>query len=171
MRHNYFFTAFAALSLFFVVSYTACIKDKCGTVICDNGGVCVQGKCACPTGYEGGFCQKQWNEKFEGNWNASDSMNRVGTRINYPVVIDGGATKDSFYVYGFMDTVDALLCTRTAPLKFSFQADRKVDSFVTIKSGNGVVDSLTGNITGIYSIQKKLATKDTIMTVYFSWKR
>ena len=38
---------------------TSCNKDECENVVCLNGGVCVNGDCDCPDGWEGPNCGDQ----------------------------------------------------------------------------------------------------------------
>lgn len=167
----------ALLTVATTVLYTACIKDKCGAILCDNGGVCVNGLCTCPTGYEGTRCSKMWNEKFSGRWNVADSMAKDNiARYKYEITVNGQSARDSFYIAGFADTTSVqVLCRKTAYRVFAF-TEQKLDSFVTIKGGTGTQDSLTGVIRGNYSFLRKIpqtdgSTKDTTVTVYFSWKR
>src|SRR6267154_1017735 len=49
----YFFVTI--FSLLLVVS--ACKKDSCRNNLCENGGVCIDGSCNCPTGYSGVHCE------------------------------------------------------------------------------------------------------------------
>lgn len=152
-----------------LVWYSSCIKDNCKGVMCLNGGVCVNSVCACPVGYEGTHCEKKWNEKFGGNWNVADSIYKDNiTRFHYTVSISGMLTKDSFYIQGLTDTLkDSLvLCVRNSPRGFTMM-ERKLDSFVTVVSGSGAIDSLTGVVYGKYAFKRK----DTTVTVGFSWKK
>lgn len=43
--------------IFSLVTYTACTKDKCEDVVCQNNGSCVDGACKCPSGYGGASCE------------------------------------------------------------------------------------------------------------------
>jgi len=43
-------------SIFCLTLLLASCKDECKDVICFNGGVCVDGTCACPPGFEGADC-------------------------------------------------------------------------------------------------------------------
>lgn len=44
-------------SLFTIVTYTACKSDPCDAITCVNGGACNDGKCVCPDGFSGAFCE------------------------------------------------------------------------------------------------------------------
>lgn len=171
------FTVLFSCFIATLVMYNACIKDKCGIVVCNNGGVCVDGTCTCPTGYEGVSCSKVWYEKFAGRWNVRDSFFKTTKpAFTYDISVSGDGLRDSFYVTGFADTVSAaVLCKKSAYRSFSF-VEQKLDSFITIKSGTGTLDSVSGVIRGSYSYLRKVkqsdaTTKDTTVTVYFSWKR
>lgn len=37
--------------------FTGCVEDTCDTLICQNGGVCINDACDCPEGFEGTECQ------------------------------------------------------------------------------------------------------------------
>lgn len=50
-------TALISLVTFGAVTYTACNKDHCKGVTCQNGGSCNSGNCSCPSGYTGTFCE------------------------------------------------------------------------------------------------------------------
>lgn len=130
----------------------------------------MDGRCTCPTGYEGTLCENKWNEKFSGTWHVTDSLYKYDkARFRYDITVLGGITKDSFYVSGLTDTLrdSLLLCYRSNAMAFTFAADRKLDSVLTIKSGNGTIDSITGNVTGKYTYRRK----DSSVTVGFTWHR
>lgn len=65
MYKNLLFT----FSLLCILS--ACKKDACETVICNNGGSCKDGTCTCPVGYEGVFCETSIALLFTGNYAAT----------------------------------------------------------------------------------------------------
>jgi hypothetical protein len=48
--------------------YSSCNRDKCRTIICMNRGICNNGSCTCPEGYEGINCETENRKKFTGNW-------------------------------------------------------------------------------------------------------
>jgi len=61
-------SALATLSVFFCVTYMSCNRDRCKTIVCAHFGVCNDGVCVCPSGYEGSNCETVSREKFLGNW-------------------------------------------------------------------------------------------------------
>ena len=61
MGKSIFLTVIATLGIFLSVLYTSCSTDKCDSVTCFNNGTCADGKCICPTGYSGTYCQTKNN--------------------------------------------------------------------------------------------------------------
>lgn len=59
MRHTriIFTTAILTLLTFGAIVYSSCQKDRCKNLVCQHGGSCVNGFCACATGYTGDFCE------------------------------------------------------------------------------------------------------------------
>src|SRR5579872_6337774 len=60
--------ALITIAAFFSFAYVSCNRDKCKTIVCANGGVCNQGACICPSGYQGTNCETVSRLKFLGNW-------------------------------------------------------------------------------------------------------
>ena len=54
---NVFLFSFFIIGLFSILSCSK--KDKCEDVVCQNAGICEDGNCKCPTGYEGDRCQNE----------------------------------------------------------------------------------------------------------------
>lgn len=58
--------------MFSCVLYTSC-KNKCGSVVCQNGGTCSDNVCVCPTGYYGSTCSSSETTDFLGTYNCSQN--------------------------------------------------------------------------------------------------
>lgn len=70
---NIAFSALLSIGAFSMVTYTACNKDECKDVVCNNGGVCVNGNCSCATGYEGANCDLNTASTIEGTYTATET--------------------------------------------------------------------------------------------------
>lgn len=82
------FSFLAAVSALFTVIYSSsCNRDKCKTIACANGGVCNDGACTCPPGYEGSNCEKLAREKFIGNWTVFEKGS-ITLGAQYPISIE-----------------------------------------------------------------------------------
>ncbi|MCD6063520.1 MAG: Tenascin domain [Flavipsychrobacter sp.] len=104
MGKNILITVVATLGVFLSVLNTSCSKDECESVTCFNNGTCVDGKCVCPTGYTGTYCEKKLCEA--NNTAKVRFQNKTGTSLTYEVVWDGstittvgpGSTSDYYTV-------------------------------------------------------------------------
>ncbi len=47
------------------VIVTSCSKSSCSGLVCQNGGSCSSGKCSCPAGFSGTFCQFHANTAIQ----------------------------------------------------------------------------------------------------------
>lgn len=65
--------SYVLLTLLFATTlfFPTCKQDKCKDVTCQNGGTCNDGKCTCPAGYEGTFCETKTVDKLVGNYSVS----------------------------------------------------------------------------------------------------
>lgn len=82
------------VSIVLAMGIASCNTDKCKDVVCQNSGVCLEGTCDCPTGYEGEFCETKANAKFAGTWTVNETCNSViGTA--YPVIISANTDPSS----------------------------------------------------------------------------
>ncbi len=103
---NIAFSALLTLGAFGAITYTACNKDECKGVQCNNGGTCVSGTCQCTTGYEGPNCSTLMTAKFIKTWTAPSDQNVAsGVKLNpYTCIIVQGTTLNSVVIgTGFYD--------------------------------------------------------------------
>jgi|SRR5690554_5074386 len=83
-------TGLITLGAFTMVTYTSCSKDKCN-ISCRNNGTCVDGKCQCPTGFEGSDCSVLSSDKFVNMYQAVDECpltDRTGNELKYLIIIN-----------------------------------------------------------------------------------
>lgn len=143
-----------------------CVPENCTSVKCENKGVCVNGTCACPYGYEGQFCEQRWYEKFTGNWAAKET-NKAGTILQqYDITNVTYRNTDSFLVAGFRNNGDTVVCILKAFEKFSMLSKKFPDGD-SIISGEGTLLEAGTKVTGLYSLYKDSAT----INVNFIWTK
>lgn len=84
------FTTTTFLLSVFSVILVSCDKtknDKCSSVTCAYGGVCIDGVCKCAVGYEGTNCQTISRTKFLKAWNVNEK-GTISPQRNYALAIE-----------------------------------------------------------------------------------
>lgn len=152
----------------FLMSLTiaSCSSDVCEKISCSNNGVCVDGVCACPYGFEGEFCEETWYNKFTGGWSVTETRNTDTAIIVYDINVVNYRTLDTLFLLGFADSVDTVFAVREKYNTFTIK-ERVVDSAFAVQSGNGMIDDTRQTVTGLYTFKKG----DQITTVNFTWAR
>ncbi len=86
MRKKLFFLPALLFAAFVTTTTMNSCTDKCKDVEC-NTGVCVDGTCECPDGYEGTNCEIQWSAKFVGTYTGQDVVTggTAGNQGTYPL--------------------------------------------------------------------------------------
>ena len=93
-------SALGAISAFGAVTYSSCKPDKCKAIVCAYGGVCKEGTCICPTGYEGYQCETIIRDKYEGVWTVEEHGS-ASMPAFYDVVVQPGATMTDMTIKNF----------------------------------------------------------------------
>lgn len=145
---------------------TSCLQDKCGNINCENGGVCVDGQCACKIGFEGDFCEEPWYSKFLATWNVEESSEEDTVSRTFQLSAVFGRSVDTMRLTSFADSLGEVFCVRKSSLSFSI-LEKEIDSTLKITTGEGTVNSLYTKVTGVYSFKK--GDKET--TVNFTWTK
>ncbi len=74
-------TSLMAFSLFYVsCSRTSIDSNKCHAIACAHGGICNDGVCMCPSGYEDANCATTTRDKFTGTYNVTETGTVTGFR-------------------------------------------------------------------------------------------
>jgi EGF-like domain len=68
----------------------SCNTNPCSDVLCLNNGTCREGACACPSGFEGNFCQNKSGDKFIGYWEGFKRING-GVDVKTTLIISPNA--------------------------------------------------------------------------------
>ncbi len=75
-------------------TFSACNTNLCQNIACKNNGTCREGACACPSGYEGAFCENALSEKFVGTWEGQIRCNGgLPTYLRY-ICVPGNNPKE-----------------------------------------------------------------------------
>lgn len=93
-------SALGAIAAFSAVTSTSCEPDKCKAVVCAYGGVCKEGTCICPTGYEGYQCETITRDRYKGVWTVFEKGTRT-LPAQYDVVIEYGTTMIDLNIRNF----------------------------------------------------------------------
>lgn len=76
---------------FAVLIIGACSTDECKKIKCQNNGVCNDGYCMCPDGFEGKYCEIAWRDNYIGVYAASENCSS-SSPSNYTITITANTT-------------------------------------------------------------------------------
>lgn len=108
-------SALGAISIFSTVTYTSCNEDKCKGIVCAYGGVCTDGECLCPTGYEGPQCEVVNRKRYLGNWKVTENGS-ITDAAQYTIVVEEGDNITELRLKNFRNRL-------TTPVKAYVQGD------------------------------------------------
>jgi len=148
-------TALIFLLLATGVVFNACVKDPCADITCKNNGVCRDGRCKCPVGFEGVYCEHKTYEKFIGTWQGTYRCNGAVPEDRM-VVIAPGDKPNAVSLYN--------IYSQTSPLAAMVDGDKITIDEQTV---NNIVYKGTGYVEGIY-ITLYVSEKDNATGVYSS---
>ena len=60
-----------SLMLLAIIFLSSCKNEPCDDIICQNNGICIDGLCDCPDGFEGELCEEFSRQKILGNFDVS----------------------------------------------------------------------------------------------------
>ncbi|XZF14220.1 hypothetical protein ACTHGU_20770 [Chitinophagaceae bacterium MMS25-I14] len=90
-------SALGAMAAFSAVTYSSCSPDKCKAIVCAYGGVCNDGACVCPSGYEGPQCESVVRDKFTGVWNVLET-GTISQAAQYTVSVENSTDDNKLAV-------------------------------------------------------------------------
>lgn len=145
---NIAFSALLTLAAFSTITYTSCSKDECEDVVCQNGGTCNDGNCACPVLFEGTRCETEVRAKYNGNTYQGDGTdNAGGTYTGWRAKFTSLGTDASAMTLDLTNNNNVSFASLTIKLnsKTTFNIDPKIDGSETI-SGNGTINETTATV-------------------------
>ena len=149
---NIALTGLLTIGAFSAVTYTSCTTDKCKDVICQNGGTCSDGNCACATGYEGKNCETVSRLKFIKTWTSSDTEVGGNAVPTYNAIVSAGTEIYDVKIGKFSDnffTNDVKATVSGNTISIAPQSPDNDNYYV---SGSGTFDATTNKITWSYTL-------------------
>lgn len=130
-----FASALVALSGFTAITLSSCTEDKCKGISCAYGGTCTEGKCNCPSGYEGPQCETINRDRYKGIWFVNED-GTISNAAQYAVSIEGDGEMTEIKISTFNNQIQA-------PIKATVKGDfmtipQQVVNGFTVE-GNGVL--------------------------------
>jgi hypothetical protein len=116
------FLKYSILGLFIAMAVQSCDNNPCKQIECKNNGTCREGACACPSGYEGIYCENKASDKFIGYWDGIRRRN--GSKdSNLTLIIAPGDNQKEIKLYGlyslnFPFKADVSLTNLSIPFQF-----------------------------------------------------
>jgi hypothetical protein len=145
---NIAFSVLLTLGAFSAMTYTACNKDECKDVVCQNGGTCAEGICTCPYAYEGTNCETQLRAKYNGNIYVGDGVDNEGdTYTGWKAKFTNLGTDATKMTLDLTNSngAAALSVNVTLNSKTTFTIDTKNDAGTTI-TGNGTISETAASV-------------------------
>ena len=142
------------------------VEDLCVTnnVNCLNGGTCVDGTCACASGYEGDSCQTLSSAKFVGSYEVDDVCSESGSN-NYNVTITASSVNaDQVLISNFWDAFLNNVVATVDSNEITI-ASQEPDNDGFLVSGTGTYISSSNTITFTYTVTDGTDT-DNCQTTY-----
>jgi hypothetical protein len=133
---NILLTALLTIAIFSAITYTACKKDPCESVICKNLGACDGGRCVCPVGFEGDRCEILSRDKFIKTFNGRDtctySANDSDFYASYPIYFRAMLTDPIEMTMKNIlnDMDDSAVCTMLGVDSFTFQGSNNTLTYI-----------------------------------------
>ncbi|MBP6456892.1 MAG: calcium-binding EGF-like domain-containing protein [Chitinophagaceae bacterium] len=129
--------------------FTSCNSDPCKDIQCDNGGVCTEGSCDCPAGYEGASCETRSIVKYLGTYTGNGIDDQGGNYTGWKLVIsqtDSSLTKANFALLD-NSLVQQLTFTGSISSTGAITLDDKTTTNYLYTLGSGTLTSTSANLT------------------------
>ncbi len=158
---NVVFSALVAVGAFSTVTYTACTKDECKDVVCNNGGTCVTGTCNCTTFYDGATCDNQVRTNYYNSYKGNGTDTDGDSYTNFSLKFSKSGETATKMNLDILDNNNANVLAFTVELQTNttFTVVSKTDGTTTF-TGNGTFTA-DGNVATL-----SLSVSDTVDGTY-----
>jgi len=127
-------TVFLTVTVITAISYSACNKNHCTNVVCQNRGICDGGGCYCPVGYEGIRCEILSRDKFVFTYSGHDvCSNESNTQYQIHLLAVPDDSLELTMKNFLNDLDDSAICTIQSTDSFSFTGSNNSTTY----SGTG----------------------------------
>lgn len=99
-------SALSTIAVFSAITYNSCTPDKCKAIACAYNGVCKDGACICPAGYEGAQCEVITRDKYAGTWTVMENGTYT-SNAQYDIAIKYGITMTDMNITNFYNHIQA----------------------------------------------------------------
>ncbi|HRO43093.1 MAG TPA: hypothetical protein PL009_09680 [Flavipsychrobacter sp.] len=96
-------SALGALTAFTAVTFSSCKEDKCKAIVCAYGGVCTDGMCLCPSGYEGNQCETITRTRYLGVWHVTED-GTYSDAAQYSIAVEAGPNITELRIRNFRNS-------------------------------------------------------------------
>jgi hypothetical protein len=144
--------SFLTIGAFSTTIFTSCDPDACKDVVCQNGGTCTDGLCACPTGYEGTNCETLSRTKFLGVFTGAETCT-VGSD-NYSITCTANSDDTKFKIQNLYNDNSLTAIASASGNAFTIPSQTVASGVTALGSG-----TITGNtITITYTVTNSMTS-------------
>jgi hypothetical protein len=143
---------------------SSCNTNPCKDTVCNNNGTCREGKCICPSGFEGPFCSSRTSDKFIGYYDGFIRKNG-GLPSNLTLVVSPGVNPNEMVMYDFYKTyiTQPVFAYVKEVVKFDMPLQQVYTPNTTSYRGNGYVETSKY----IYLWYEYVTANGALKTYYF----
>ena len=142
----------------------SCEDDPCDAIVCLNDGICEEGICECPPGFEGELCGSFTREKIVGNFDlVSNCMGGAPVTNTWGVGASATALNE-VVINNFHELALNVIATINDPTTIEIKEQFIGGSTSYTISGSGTINS-DGQFTIQYTIFDDISTETTTCTV------
>ncbi len=145
---NIAFSALLTMGALSAVTYTACNKDACKDVVCQNGGVCNDGNCSCTFAYTGTKCESEVRASYYNTYKGNGVDNEGDTYTNWRIKFYAVGTDAKVMGMDLADGNNANVASLTVTLQSAttFTVNSATVQGVAY-TGSGTVDATKASLT------------------------